>query len=125
MNQNQSDPDVFDVSPNDLTDDGKAISAYKLMISIMESDFKLAQQHDDHLAGSVRKGTSKFPRLTALLVLLEIVGDIASKLLGYIDFEEGNFSRTNLNRNQFISSNFVHAAQQSSGQLHFFFDHYR
>lgn len=112
-NQDQIDPDVFAISPNGFTDDGKAISAHKLMLSIMESDFKLAQQHDDHLAGSVRKEMSKFPRITALLVLLELVGAIASKLLPHINFEEGNFSRTNLNSTNFISLNFIDAARQA------------
>ncbi|CAF4849461.1 unnamed protein product, partial [Rotaria socialis] len=48
--------DVFNVCSNDLTDDGGVISAYKLMLSILDSYFKTAQQMDRHSSGCVPKG---------------------------------------------------------------------
>ena len=105
--------DVFDVSSSDSSEDGVSISAYKLMLSVLKSDFKLAQQVDDHLRGSVRKATSKFPRLCALLSLVEITGSIASKLLKYIEFDDGNFSRPSSATNKYISIDFVIAARQA------------
>ncbi len=104
--------DIFDVSSADSTDDGGAVSAFKLMMSILNSDFKIAQQMDEHLVGCVRKGLSKFPRTCALLCLFEIIGDIASNLLKYIVFDEGNFSRPSSTSNKFVSSEFVHAARR-------------
>jgi hypothetical protein len=111
-NLNENMYNTIDISSNDFTDDNVAISSYKLMISILNSEFKLARQDDEHLAGSVRKGPSKFPRTCALLCLLEIVSDIASKVLKHIVFEEGNFTRPNSQSNKFISSNFVNAARE-------------
>lgn len=111
-NNNNNTNDVFDISPNDVTDDGGVISAYKLLVSILNSDFKISQQMDEHLIGCVRKGTNKFPRTCALLCLLEIIGDIASNLLKYISFDEGDFSRPQSTSNKYISTEFVHAARQ-------------
>ena len=114
---NEESCDVFAISPTDFTDEGVPISAFKLMLSIMTSDFKVAQQADEHLIGSVRKGPTKFPRMCALMCLLEIVGDIASKLLKLIVFEDGNFSRANSGSKKFISSDFVRAARQHVNQF--------
>jgi hypothetical protein len=111
-NNNEHQHDVFDISPNDSTEDGGVISSFKLMISVLNSDFKIAQQMDDYLSGNVRKGTYKFLRSCALLSLLEIIGDIASNLLKYIVFDEGNFSRPRSTSNKFISPQFIYAAQQ-------------
>jgi hypothetical protein len=111
-NNNEHHYDVFDICPSDLTDDGGAVSAFKLMISILNSDFKIAQQMDEHLIGCVRKGPNKFPRTCSLLCLLEIIGDIASNLLKYIVFDEGDFSRPHSKSNKFISTEFVNAARQ-------------
>ena len=110
---NEYKTDVFDVTSNDLTEDGVPISAYKLMLSILNSDFKLAQQADDHLSGSVRKAPTKFPRLCALLCLVEITSDIASNLLRYIVFDDGNFTRPNSTANKYISIDFIVAARQA------------
>ncbi|CAM4945108.1 unnamed protein product [Rotaria socialis] len=104
--------DVFNVCSNDLTDDGGVISAYKLMLSILDSYFKTAQQMDRHSSGCVPKGLSKFPRACSLLYLLEIISGIASNLLKYISFDEGNFSRPHSKSKKFISMEFVHAARQ-------------
>ena len=104
--------DTFDVCSTDFTDEGSAVSGFKMMLSILNSEFKLAQQVDEHLAGAMRKGPNKFPRMCALLCLLEIIGQIASKLLKYIVFEEGNFSRPNSTSDKFISSNFINAARE-------------
>lgn len=111
-NKDNHTNDVFTVSSNDLTDDGGAISAYKLMLSILDSEFKAAQQMDQHLSGCVPKGLNKFPRTCSLLCLLEIIGGIASNLLKYISFDEGNFSRPYSTSKNFISMEFVHAARQ-------------
>ena len=104
--------DIFDVCSTDMTDEDVPISAFKLMVSILNSEFKSAQQVDEHLVGSVRKGPSKFPRICALFCLLEIIGDISSKLLKHIVFDEGDFSRPNSTSNKFISLDFVRAARQ-------------
>lgn len=108
---NQDNIDVFDVCTEDLLDDGSAISAHQLMVSILSADFKISQQADEHLVGSVRKAPTKFPRLCALLFLLEIVSEIASKLLKFIVFQDGNFSRPNTTSNKFISQDFVMMAR--------------
>jgi hypothetical protein len=112
LNDNEQHHDVFDICPSDLTDDGGAVSAFKLLISILNSDFKIAQQMDEHLIGCVRKAPNKFPRTCALLSLLEIIGDIASNLLKHIVFDEGNFSRPHSTSNKFISSEFIHATRE-------------
>lgn len=113
LSNNQHRMDVFDVCSSDWTDDGVPLSAYKLMLSILNSDFKLAQQVDDHLSGSVRKAPTKFPRLCALLSLVDIAGQIASQLLKYIVFDDSNFSRPHSTANKYISIDFVIAARQA------------
>lgn len=113
LDEEQLKIDVFDVTSSDSSEDGVSISAYKLMLSVLSSDFKLAQQVDDHLRGSVRKATTKFPRLCALLSLVEITGAIASKLVKYIVFDDGNFSRPSSTTNKYISIDFVIAARQA------------
>ncbi len=109
---NEHHHDIFEPCPDDLTDNGGVISAYKLMLSIINSEFQIAQQMDEHLVGYVRKATNKFPRICALLCLLEIIGEISSNLLKYIVFDEGNFSRPRSSSNKFISLEFVCAARQ-------------
>ena len=52
--------DIFNIFLNDITDDGGVISAYKLMLSILGSDFRIAQQMDEHLSGCVPKGLINF-----------------------------------------------------------------
>ena len=103
--------DIFDPCSDDSTDNGSVISAYKLMISIIKSEFKIAQQMEEHLVGCVRKATNKFPRICALLCAFEIIGEIASNLLKYIVFDEGDFSRPHSLSNKFISLEFVCAAR--------------
>jgi hypothetical protein len=109
----QTNEDVFDVCPSDFTEDGIAISAFKLVYSILNSEFQLAEQTDEHLGGIIRKSTNKFPRVCALFCLLEIISDIASKLLKFIIFDEGNFSRPSSMANKFISTAFVLAARKA------------
>jgi hypothetical protein len=109
----QTNEDVFDVCPSDYTEDGIAISAFKLVYSILNSEFQLAEQTDEHLGGIVRKSTNKFPRICALFCLLEIISEIASKLLKFIIFDEGNFSRPSSMANKFISTAFVLAASKA------------
>ncbi|CAF3956652.1 unnamed protein product [Rotaria sordida] len=104
--------DVFHPCPDDSTENGGIISAYKLMMSILDSEFKGAQQMEEHLVGCVRKATNNFPRICAILCLFEIIGEICSNLLKYIIFDEGNFSRPHSLSNKFISLEFVCAARQ-------------
>ena len=104
--------DIFDPCSGDSTDNGGIISAYKLMISIIKSEFEIARQMEEHLVGCIRKVTNKFPRTCALLCVFEIIGEIASNLLRYIVFDEGNFSRPHSLSNKFISLEFVCAAHQ-------------
>ncbi|CAF3850791.1 unnamed protein product [Adineta steineri] len=104
--------DIVYPRPEDLTNDDSSISAHKLMNSILDSEFKIAQQMDEHLVECVPKSTYKFPRTCSLLCVLEIIGEIASNLLKYIVFDEGNFSRPHSSSNKFISVDFVLAAHQ-------------
>lgn len=104
--------DIFDPCPDDLTETGDYISAYKLMISIINSEFKVAQQMEEHLVDCVPKATYKFPRTCALLCIFEIIGQIGSNLLKYIVFDEGKFSRPHSSSNKYISLEFICAAHQ-------------
>ncbi|CAF4745372.1 unnamed protein product [Rotaria sp. Silwood1] len=104
--------DVFHPCPDDSTENGGIISAYKLMMSILDCEFKGAQQMQAHLVGCARKATNKFPQICAILCSFEIIGEIASNLLKYIIFDEGNYSRPHSLSNKFISLEFVCAARQ-------------
>ncbi|CAF3836210.1 unnamed protein product [Rotaria sp. Silwood1] len=104
--------DVFHPCPDDSTENGGIISAYKLMMSILDCEFKGAQQMQAHLVGCARKATNKFPQICAILCSFEIIGEIASNLLKYIIFDEGNYSRPHSLSNKCISLEFVCAARQ-------------
>ena len=92
INRNDFHHDIFDPCPNDITETGDYISAYKLMISIMNSEFKVAQQMEEHLVDCIPKATYKFPRTCALLCAFEIIGNIASNVLKY-RLSEVSFTR--------------------------------
>ena len=111
-NDGELHADVFDVCAGDTTDDGGVVSAFKLVRSILNSEFKTAQQMNEHLTGCVRKAPTKFPRTCALLCALEIVAEIASNLLKYIVFAEGDFSKAYGSSSKTISLEYVCAARQ-------------